>query len=58
MHKCAAKCCENPSASMEEVHLCIENCSKPISEAQTFLQKELTNYQVSNYIYITVFEIM
>ncbi|XP_054715929.1 protein FAM136A-like [Uloborus diversus] len=45
MHKCAANCCDNPSASMEEVHRCIESCSSTITDAQNFLQNELTNYQ-------------
>ncbi|KAF8774737.1 protein FAM136A-like [Argiope bruennichi] len=45
MHRCAAKCCDNRSLSMEETHQCIESCSKTITEAQNFLQNELTNYQ-------------
>ncbi|GFR04544.1 protein FAM136A [Trichonephila clavipes] len=45
MHRCAAKCCDNPSLSMEESHTCIESCSKTITEAQAYLQNELTNYQ-------------
>ncbi|XP_042904955.2 protein FAM136A [Parasteatoda tepidariorum] len=45
MHKCAARCCDDPSTSMEEVHRCIESCSSTITESQSFLQDELTNFQ-------------
>lgn len=45
MHRCAAKCCDQTNTSMEDVHKCIETCGKPVSNAQTYLQNELTNYQ-------------
>ncbi|XP_023233554.1 protein FAM136A-like [Centruroides sculpturatus] len=45
MHRCAAKCCDLNTASMEEVHQCIQNCSKNVSVAQSYVENELTNYQ-------------
>ncbi|KAL7645790.1 UNVERIFIED_CONTAM: hypothetical protein RMT77_002686 [Armadillidium vulgare] len=45
MHLCAAKCCENEEASVDNVHKCIENCSTPLSQAQNFIQTELSQFQ-------------
>ncbi|KAB7507462.1 hypothetical protein Anas_02093 [Armadillidium nasatum] len=45
MHLCAAKCCENEEASVNNVHKCIENCSTPLSQAQNFIQTELSQFQ-------------
>ncbi|RXG70430.1 hypothetical protein Avbf_05892 [Armadillidium vulgare] len=46
MHLCAAKCCENEEASVDNVHKCIENCSTPLSQAQNFIQTELSQFQM------------
>ena len=46
MHKCAAKCCENDQASMEATHECISNCSTKLNSAQSYVERELTGFQV------------
>ncbi|GAB6023183.1 hypothetical protein CHUAL_008008 [Chamberlinius hualienensis] len=45
MHRCAANCCDNGNFTLEQVHRCIEDCSKDITSAQNFVQEELNNYQ-------------
>jgi len=45
MHTCAAACCQRQEASLEQVHHCIEDCSKGVASAQTFIQGELNNFQ-------------
>lgn len=45
MHLCAAKCCDDKNASMDNVQGCIERCSAPVNRAQQYLQKELGDYQ-------------
>lgn len=45
MHLCAAKCCDDKNASMDNVQGCIERCSAPVNRAQQYLQKELGEYQ-------------
>lgn len=46
MHTCAANCCSKQEASLEQVHRCIEDCSKRVTAAQNFIQTELNNFQV------------
>ncbi|XP_018011563.1 protein FAM136A isoform X1 [Hyalella azteca] len=45
MHLCAAECCEKKEASVDQVHRCIESCSTPLHQAQTFVQNELAQFQ-------------
>ncbi|XP_071516190.1 protein FAM136A isoform X1 [Panulirus ornatus] len=45
MHICAAECCEKKENSVDQVHRCIENCSTPLTQAQTFVQNELSQFQ-------------
>ncbi|XP_014277658.1 protein FAM136A [Halyomorpha halys] len=45
MYRCAARCCEDSSSSMESVHRCIENCQVSLNDAQNFVQTEFTSCQ-------------
>lgn len=47
MHLCAADCCGNPLANIEEVHRCVERCQAPTQRAQQFVQSELEHFQES-----------
>lgn len=58
MHLCAASCCEKKENSVDQVHRCIENCSTPLTQAQSFVQNELSQFQVNimiQYLYIFYF---
>ena len=46
MHMCAADCCDKKESSVDQVHRCIENCSTPLTQAQSFVQNELSQFQV------------
>ena len=45
MHQCAAECCADSSASLEQVHGCIEKCGQDIHKAQNYVQNELGHFQ-------------
>ncbi|CAG5133449.1 unnamed protein product [Candidula unifasciata] len=45
MYHCNAKCCENSNASLEDVQKCIDECSKDVIRAQTYLQNEIEIFQ-------------
>ncbi|XP_070541172.1 protein FAM136A-like [Ptychodera flava] len=45
MYKCCTKCCETPSYTMEGAQRCIEQCSLPLQQAQTYVQNELGEFQ-------------
>lgn len=45
VHKCAFKCCEDSSLTMQNARRCIANCSEPLSKAQSKLEGELENFQ-------------
>lgn len=45
MHRCAAKCCDDNSVSLEYVQRCVENCGTSLIKAQTYVQKELESLQ-------------
>ncbi|CAG0878959.1 unnamed protein product [Darwinula stevensoni] len=45
MHICAAKCCTNTEANLEEVHACIEQCARPLTGAQNYVQSEMQHFQ-------------
>ena len=47
MHLCAADCCSNPSASINEVIECKERCEINTRKAQVFVQGELERFQES-----------
>ncbi|KAG8440888.1 hypothetical protein GDO86_006574 [Hymenochirus boettgeri] len=45
MFRCSAQCCENESASMQQVHNCIERCHTPLAQAQSLVTNELERFQ-------------
>jgi len=45
MHTCAAKCCEDERAGLDDVHRCVENCAQPLHKAQSFVQTEMQQFQ-------------
>ncbi|KAF5299573.1 hypothetical protein FQR65_LT09378 [Abscondita terminalis] len=45
MHRCAAKCCDNLDVSLERVQNCVNACSTPFTNAQTYVQNELERLQ-------------
>lgn len=45
MHLCAAKCCEDSTASLDRVQQCVEKCSMPLHNAQNYVQGELEGLQ-------------
>ncbi|XP_076068215.1 protein FAM136A-like isoform X2 [Oratosquilla oratoria] len=45
MHLCAADCCSSEQSSVDQVHRCIESCSTPLTQAQSFVQHELSQFQ-------------
>lgn len=45
MHLCAAKCCDDKSASIDTVQSCIERCSQPVNRAQRYIHSEMEGFQ-------------
>jgi len=45
MHLCAADCCGDAKASIDEVHRCVERCQEGTVRAQKFVQAELERFQ-------------
>ncbi len=45
MHLCAADCCSNKEANIEDVHKCVEQCQQSTVQAQKFVQSELERFQ-------------
>ena len=45
MHECAATCCADENASIDDVHACVERCQAPTFKAQRFVQAELERFQ-------------
>jgi len=45
MHLCAADCCGNNTASIDDVHRCVERCQEGTVRAQKFVQQELERFQ-------------
>uniref|UniRef100_A0A1B6JBT5 Protein FAM136A n=1 Tax=Homalodisca liturata TaxID=320908 RepID=A0A1B6JBT5_9HEMI len=45
MFECSAKCCENKTASVEEVNYCVEKCSVKYQESHNYCINEFNNYQ-------------
>ncbi|XP_068202357.1 protein FAM136A isoform X2 [Palaemon carinicauda] len=45
MHLCSADCCDRKESSVDQVHRCIESCSTPLTQAQSFVQNELSQFQ-------------
>jgi len=45
MHLCAADCCSDPKASIDEVHRCVERCQDGVGRAQKYVQSELERFQ-------------
>lgn len=42
---CAAKCCESNETSYDDVQRCIDNCTTPLNNAQTYLKNEFQDFQ-------------
>ena len=51
MHRCAAKCCDNSTDSIQSGHRCGEQCGLQLHSAQSHIQKEFEHLQV----YIDIF---
>ncbi|XP_068131026.1 protein FAM136A [Hyperolius riggenbachi] len=45
MFRCSAQCCDNETASMQQVHGCIERCHGPLAQAQSLVTNELERFQ-------------
>ncbi|KQK82403.1 hypothetical protein AAES_74556 [Amazona aestiva] len=45
MFRCSARCCEDSTASMQQVQRCIERCHAPLAQAQAIVTAELESFQ-------------
>ncbi|XP_076220139.1 protein FAM136A [Aptenodytes patagonicus] len=45
MFRCSARCCEDGTASMQQVQRCIERCHAPLAQAQAIVTAELERFQ-------------
>lgn len=45
MHRCAAKCCDRTTDSIENVFNCIKQCSTEFEKVQRYLQAEYNQFQ-------------
>ncbi|XP_066284255.1 protein FAM136A-like [Branchiostoma lanceolatum] len=45
MFTCSATCCDDSSASMDDVGRCIDRCSQPLSRSQQLVTNELNEFQ-------------
>uniref|UniRef100_A0A8C2TI45 Protein FAM136A n=3 Tax=Phasianidae TaxID=9005 RepID=A0A8C2TI45_COTJA len=45
MFHCSARCCEDRTASMQQVQRCIERCHAPLAQAQAIVTGELERFQ-------------
>ncbi|XP_023347450.1 protein FAM136A [Eurytemora carolleeae] len=45
MHLCAADCCTDTTATVEDVHRCVEKCQGPTQRSQQYVQSELERFQ-------------
>ncbi|KAM6035886.1 protein FAM136A [Theristicus caerulescens] len=45
MFRCSARCCEDSTATMQEVQRCIERCHAPLAQAQAIVTAELEHFQ-------------
>ncbi|XP_014672247.1 PREDICTED: protein FAM136A-like [Priapulus caudatus] len=45
MYRCSTACCDDKGRNMDQVQKCVDRCSKPIYQAQNFIQGEIQNYQ-------------
>jgi len=45
MHLCAADCCADANASIDDVHRCVERCQDSTVRAQKYVQGELERFQ-------------
>lgn len=54
MHRCAAKCCDNTTSSMQEVHSCVERCSTLLKDVEHYVQNEFGTVQVLDLSYILI----
>ncbi|NWY52332.1 F136A protein, partial [Chionis minor] len=43
--RCSARCCEDSTASMQQVQRCIERCQAPLAQAQAIVTTELERFQ-------------
>lgn len=47
MFRCSARCCEDDTATMQQVQRCIERCHAPLAQAQAIVTAELEHFQVT-----------
>lgn len=45
MHRCAAKCCDDSSLSIESVQSCVKNCQSDLTSATGYVQREITAFE-------------
>ncbi|BES92358.1 Eukaryotic protein of unknown function (DUF842) [Nesidiocoris tenuis] len=45
MHRCAARCCDSTTDSMEQVQNCVQQCSVTLKQAEAIVQNEFTSTQ-------------
>ncbi|KAK2513102.1 protein FAM136A [Columba livia] len=45
MFRCSARCCEDDTATMQQVQRCIERCHAPLAQAQAIVTAELEHFQ-------------
>jgi hypothetical protein len=49
MHRCAAICCDKTDTSLESTQDCVQKCSKQLNSAQTYVEQEVTGFQVRHH---------
>jgi Eukaryotic protein of unknown function (DUF842) len=47
MHRCAAKCCDDPAASMDDVQRCMDRCSGSLKKIQIYVESEMNSFQAN-----------
>jgi hypothetical protein len=47
MHLCAANCCANRNADIDNVHRCVVKCQQATKKKQDFVQTELERFRES-----------
>lgn len=53
--QCSSECCKDQAGSHESLQRCMENCMKPVVDAQEKTGNEVNQLQVSAYISIGLF---
>lgn len=45
MHRCAAKCCDDSSLSIESVQSCVKGCQTELTSATGYVQREISAFE-------------